>query len=242
LFMICSDMSSLDHLPSDPASPANAWERALLDRQLERLDQLADMGMALAAEIQRRAATAPPDADITHTAMDFARVSRAVRMTLALQSKLVRDFKTPIKAPSGKAANDDGDNDDDSDFRPGEIQQAIYWADGTPISQGAERRVLRRTVRELAEDRGLDRETMERLETEAVERYDDHDLYPRYPARGNVPFHKMVGLICESLGLKPPDNATSPASGGGGPSAEEPMVVGAGQAHPASAWFDGDSS
>jgi hypothetical protein len=50
--MICSQMSAAPN-PSqsdDPGSPTS-WERALLDRQLERLDQLADMALALAAEI-----------------------------------------------------------------------------------------------------------------------------------------------------------------------------------------------
>jgi hypothetical protein len=236
--MICSQMSAAPApAETDPDSPA-PWERALLDRQLERLDELADMGMALAREIQRRATTAAPDADITHAAIDFARVSRAVRMTLALQSKLVRDFKTPIKAGPAGADNDDGAKD-----------FALYWDDGEPMNPAAERAVLRETVRDLAEDRGLDREAMERLEVEAIEQYERDDLYPRYPAPGNVRFHQMVGLICEALGLKPTDPDLPRAAAGGGPLAdpgfepgEERVGVGAGQAHGATTWFDGDSS
>src|ERR1035437_7384775 len=100
-------MSAQTQPLTDTPPADSAWERALLDRQLERLDRLADMGMALAGEIQRRAAAAAPDADITHAAIDFARMSRAVRMTLALQSRLVRDFKTPPKAGPGEADDED---------------------------------------------------------------------------------------------------------------------------------------
>ncbi len=225
----------------DPASPT-PWESALLDRQLERLDKLADMGMALAAEIQRRATTAALDADITHAAIDFARVSRAVRMTLALQSKLVRDFKTPIKAGSGKADND-GD---------GFIDFEAYWDDGTPITTAAQKRVLRETVESLAKDCGLETETAKRMETEALEALERE---PVYPAPGNRPFRKFVAQICEDLGLNPGDlpsfaaaigeSDQSPAIDEDGPLAErteERLLEAAGQAHPASAWFDVDSS
>ena len=161
---------------------ANGWERALLDRQLERLDQLADMGMALAGEIQRRAITAPSDADITHAAIDFARVSRAVRMTLALQSKLVRDFKTPIKAASGKADNDDDD-----------VRWQVQWIDED------DPRKVRDSVRRLAEDSGLDAETVERMGAEAYERMERDDVYNDIYTRS---FDEIVAAICRDLGLR----------------------------------------
>ena len=76
----------------------SAWERALLDRQLAGLERLAEMGMAVAAAIEQRVTQAPPqphakpDAALHHAAMDFARVARAVRLTYALQSRLIADF------------------------------------------------------------------------------------------------------------------------------------------------------
>jgi len=176
-------------LLDDPASPAS-WERALLDRQLERLDQLADMGMALAGEIQRRATASDPDTNITHAAMDFARVSRAVRMTLALQSRLVRDFKTPIKAGSGKAAND-GDDED--------VRWEVVW-ENEPPTRDQQRAEAQRIVRGVGEDCGLDAETVERLETEAGERLERDDIYADILAR---PLSEIVADLCRDLGLSP---------------------------------------
>jgi hypothetical protein len=238
----------------EPDSEA-AWERALLDRQIERLDRLADMGMALAGEIQRRAASAAPGADISHAAMDFARVSRAVRMTLALQSRLVRDFKTPVKASSAGADNDDED-----------VRWEVVW-EPEPPTRDQQRAQARRVMRQVAEDSGLDRETVERLDAEATERLKRDDIYADILAR---PLSEIVADICRDLGLspdwsrlaqedwakreiksgkvgspltRPPQFAA--ANGGGGPLAErseERAVVGAGQAHHTSASPIRDSS
>src|SRR6185437_8632829 len=101
--------------PTDDSPSLESWERALLDRQLEALNRLADMGMALAEAIQRRATAEEPapdagvrDADLQHAALDFARVSRAVRLTFALQSRLIAEFKGGSPArPAGSAASDD---------------------------------------------------------------------------------------------------------------------------------------
>jgi hypothetical protein len=169
-----------------------AWERALLDRQLQTLDRLAEMGMAIAGAIQQRVTDpAAADAVLQHAAMDFARVSRAVRLTLALQSKLVRDSKTPAKAAPADKADD----------RPAKIiDYEVYWADGEPLTPAARRRVLRESVRGVAQEQGLDAEAVERLEAEAVERLEREG--PDGLARGDMAFRKIVALICEDLGLK----------------------------------------
>jgi hypothetical protein len=187
-------MSSPAPSEDNDAHSPEGWERALLDRQLERLDELADMGMALARDIQRRAIAADPDADITHAAIDFARVSRAVRMTLALQSRLVRDFKTPVKAGSAKADNDD-------------VRWDVQW-----IDEDCSREV-RDSVRRVAEDSGLDAETAERLAAEAYERMERDDVYTDVMTRS---FDEIVAAICRDLGLSL-TGATSPVYGGGGP-------------------------
>jgi len=181
-------MSAAPHT-LDEADSSGDWERALLDRQLGKLDQLADMGLALAGEIQRRATTAAPDADITHAAIDFARTSRAVRMTLALQSKLVRDFKTPIKAGATK-----GDNDDDQDVR-----WDVVW-ENEPPTRDQQRAEARRVVRGVGEDSGLDAETVERLDAEAGERLERDDIYANILAR---PLSEIVADLCRDLGLHP---------------------------------------
>jgi hypothetical protein len=182
-----------------------AWERALLDEQLERLNRLADMGLALAGEIQRRATTAAPDADISHAAIDFARASRAVRMTLALQSKLVRDFKTPIKA--GPARSDDDDDED--------VQWEVKWLTSKPTVDEQKANV-RRAMREAAKDAGLDAGTVERLDGEARERMERDDIYADILSK---PFDELVARICEDLGLA--TSAPSPVHGREGISAQD---------------------
>jgi hypothetical protein len=52
-----SDMPASQPAPEpieDAADSADAWERALLDRQLARLDRLAEIGMAIAGAVERR--------------------------------------------------------------------------------------------------------------------------------------------------------------------------------------------
>jgi hypothetical protein len=88
-FMFCSEMpaASTAPYPHEDAADADGWERALLDRQLEGLSRLADMGLAIAADIERRVLAAGPEADaaVRHAALDLGRVARAVRQTYALQ-------------------------------------------------------------------------------------------------------------------------------------------------------------
>lgn len=65
-------------LHAEETDSPDGWERALLDKQLETLDRLAEMGLALAGAIQQQASEpSSPDTVLQHAAMDFARVSRA---------------------------------------------------------------------------------------------------------------------------------------------------------------------
>jgi hypothetical protein len=192
----------------EPADAApSTWERTLLDRQLQTLDRLAEMGMAIAGAVQARATDASAsDAAVKHAAMDFARVSRAVRMTLALQSQLVRDFKTPVPSRSPSAKDD----------KP--VRYQLAWIGE---AERIEKRRVCAAVRRRAEDAALDAETTERLVREAEERLERDDVDDELMTR---PFDEIVALICEELGL----SHLPREAAGGGPSAEEPMVEGAG--------------
>jgi hypothetical protein len=101
-----SDAETL--LPAPEAAPALAADapedlRPAIARQLQRLEELADLGLAAGRAVVRQAETEtpPPAAEI---ALAYSRVSRAVRLTLMLQSKLMeskgeeaerRDLSTP---------------------------------------------------------------------------------------------------------------------------------------------------
>lgn len=174
--------------PPDEPDRLNGWERALLDRQLEALNRLADMGMALAGAVERRVTAqepgSGPQADLHHAAMDFARLSRAVRMTFALQSRLIADFKG--KARAGCA----------EDVEPGEETYEGVWAE-PPGAQ--RRRQVGRLVRRVAEASALDREGIERLLREAAERLERDDIYGGL----DRPVGELVAQICQDLGLGP---------------------------------------
>jgi hypothetical protein len=177
------------HSATPETDSLDGWERALLDRQLEALGRLADMGMAIAAAIERRATAedAGSDADLRHASMDFARVSRAVRMTYALQSRLIADFKGRPEA------------------RPVEAEEPysgpidVLW-EGESRGGVIQRRQMRGIVRRVAQAADLDGEAMERLVREAGERLEDDDVHEILMTR---PTGEVLALICADLGLEP---------------------------------------
>jgi len=209
----------------DPAEDGpEPWERDLLDRQLARLDRLADMGMDMAAAIARRVTAddgSAPVADLQHAAIDFARVARAVRLTFALQSKLIADFK---RAP-------------EQDEESGPVTLKVRWLDSLREPAEAPKHRAKQAVRRAAEDAGCDAETVERLALEAAERLERDDIHAALAER---PFDEVVEMICQELGL--PASPIAAAMAGGGPSAAEPMVEGASRERCAATPLVGDSS
>jgi hypothetical protein len=191
MFFFCSDMSSPDpsSFATDESDTLDNWERALLDRQLEALGRLADMGMAMAAAITGRATAEEPGsgADLNHAAMDFARVSRAVRMTFALQSRLIAEFKGGGVGRGAAGEPDDGPID-------------VFWRDDIVDHEVVQKRQVRGIVERLAEAASLDGEAVERLVCEAGERLEDDRLYRDLATR---PLGEIVALVCKDLGLEP---------------------------------------
>jgi hypothetical protein len=196
-FMMCSQMSAAATTPDETCDdPAPAWERALLDRQLAALDRLAEMGMAIAEVIHGQVTAQAPEPDPKpeavphHAALDFARVARAVRLTYALQSKLIADFKKP--PPRAAQAADDDDEYD------GPIE--VRWLDPQPPTAVWQRHQAKQAVRRMAEGAGGDAETVERLVAEAAERLERDDIYADIVSR---PFGETVAAICRDLGIEP---------------------------------------
>jgi hypothetical protein len=184
-------MSAPAPIPSAPSETdsLDGWERALLDRQLETLGRLAEMGMALAAAITQRATADEPgsEADLRHAPMDFVRVSRAVRMTFALQSRLIADFKGGGAGSARAEAPDDGPIE-------------VIWRDDVADNDVVQKRQVRGIVRRLAEAASLESEAAERLVLEAGERLEDDRIYRDLTQR---PLGEIVALICKDLGLEP---------------------------------------
>jgi len=183
--------------PPPPAQPAGAaeapeWARALLERQLWILGQLAEGGLEIARAVERQATggrsgeDAPeraPEGVEAHIPMAYARVARAVRMTILLQSKLIGDLQTLQTKAAHESAHANSLRGtqriglmQDQKRRIGRIVSRIAWVDG----------------REPAEIERLTRRGVEMLD------YDDHfgDILTR-------PVSETIALICKDLGLEP---------------------------------------
>jgi hypothetical protein len=95
-------MASASDIPINSTVPDS--RRAMADRALQKLETLADIGLRLAAALERhvlcaegvqvhQAKTDPdvmvmPACDLVGVGLSYSRISRAVRMTLALQNRL----------------------------------------------------------------------------------------------------------------------------------------------------------
>ncbi len=68
---------------------------AMSDRHQVLLGELAELGMALARDLQARAVAATDTREAGEMAMAFHRISRSLRQTFALQAKLARERHSP---------------------------------------------------------------------------------------------------------------------------------------------------
>lgn len=221
---------------SDAADIAHhAWGEDLRRRHIRRLDELADLAMDVARTLAAKAAQA--DADPEGLSRALARVSRAVRLTGLLQSKLLGDLDQAIARSAYLRARQ-------------EAAAGGPSAPDTPLDRHKAR--VERIVARIAEreHRG-DEDEVERLTAECAERLDDEDVYGDVGARSVC---DLVRLICKDLDLderpflheawaleedsgsgnaRPPPFAA--ANGGGGPPGERgehPVVEGAGFIRP----------
>jgi hypothetical protein len=194
--MICSEMlDAPDILTQTLESDAPAagggvcvrdgWSRPLIERQLQVLGRLAEVGLEIALAVEREAKAAEPGqrADLQALAMTNARVGRAVRLTIMLQSRLIealQAFDSGVEAETRAAAERQAQalraREDDAKVRVSQI------------------------VRRVIEAEHDDADRIERLDAEAMDRLDDEDLYGAVLMR---PMSEMVADICKDLGLHP---------------------------------------
>jgi hypothetical protein len=165
---------------TDPCDAPEDQARPLIDDQLLLLGRLAEVGLNIALAVERQATgkleigEAPVAADVS---LAYARVSRAVRMTIALQSKLIAEQRAL-----------------EADEPP--PQTPLY------IRKARVERIVERVIK--AEHEGADaealEETLDRLVIEAGERLDDEDVYGDVLTR---PMSEVLAQICKDLGLSP---------------------------------------
>jgi len=171
-----------------PASEALAHARALIAEQLPLLGRLATVGLEVAMDIERQARESamhvdPPAPRGGELALAYSRVSRAVRMAIALQSKLIEDLQAMEDAAADRAAG----------AKTAEVERH---------TQQDERKVrIESIVNRVANEAfGGDGERVDSLMNDVCDRLDDNDLTGDVLSR---PIGEIVAEICRDLGLEP---------------------------------------
>jgi hypothetical protein len=164
-----------------PADEAD-WARAYAMRQLQMLGELAEIGLDVARALERQANGQGAPAVQGDVALAYSRVSRAVRLTLMLQSKLIEDLKAADKARVEIGA---------------EAAKQAALSDPAYQKKVRVEAIVERVIRAERPD---DAETLDTLMNDACERLDDEDVYGDLMER---PLSELVARICKDLGLTP---------------------------------------
>ncbi len=184
------------HDIDSPASgePDGVWARPLLDRQLHLLGELAEIGLDVARAIERQASgqdagrLEAPEAPIFQgdLALAYSRVSRAVRLTLMLQARLIEALKAADKSGGEARAAAEAEAEKDQERRDPAYQRKV--------------RVEAIVQRVIEAEHPDDEETLDTLINGTGERLDDEDLYGDLLER---PVSELVARLCKDLGLHP---------------------------------------
>jgi hypothetical protein len=169
--------------PTDAPASALDRARAMIEPQLRLLGRLAEIGLDAAEAVGRQArgetggeTQGEPPAAKGDLSLAFARVSRAVRLTVALQQRLV-DGLAALEAgpPAGKPK--------------------AAPADPDYVLKARVERIVERTAEAEHDD---DAWAVDKLVREAGERLDDIDLYGDLLDR---PMSEIVARIARDIGL-----------------------------------------
>ena len=170
--------------PSPDLDTQPDWAAAVLEGRVALLGRFAEVGLEIALAIERQAkAVEPGDEAPVRAFAAYARVARAVRLTLMLQAKVVKQRQAldslAAQHAFSAAARDGGRR----------YERA-----------GQQKARLERIVERIAKRQHDDPAEIERLVDETCERLDNDDLYGDILAR---PTSELIALICQDLGLDP---------------------------------------
>jgi hypothetical protein len=182
--------AAADAIPADPplADP-HATAHALVERQLQMLTRLAEMGMAIAEATERwalaaldaaAAALGPPEGGLPalpggfrgDPGLVYSRVARAVRLTLMLQTRLLKELPALGRA------------------------ETLARTAQEQARRERAHRMVERAIRAEHDDA----DDVEQLSEDAWERLRDEDLGD---GLGERPLSEVVARICQDLGLSP---------------------------------------
>ena len=210
--------------PEEDDDDAPAWAR----RHLGMLVDLGDMGMVLARDLVRRVTAETQAAEAQaesqagaaaegsgeaaqgapagrgpaiDPALSFTRISRAVRLTIALEARMRREIEAGVFGP----ANDDGRRPGGDDTAAsGPIDYEGIKRKHAPLVDAIVHRECdyqtRRAVEETIEDACDDPDDVERLKEELKERLIEDEVFSN---RATWPIGETIALICQDLGLDP---------------------------------------
>jgi hypothetical protein len=182
---LCDDnpMSSPD---PDPANPTAVAQRA--ERRLARLEEMAELGMQLLRELPKPTS----EAEAPRIADAFARISRAVRLTLALEEKTDL-FLVKLAAGVAPAAGEDAaamDDDEDCQWLRG-----IFWE-----KQTRQRIAVGARISEAIDAEIADEEAAKSLYLELDERLSDREACKRIL---DWPLRECIERLCRDLKFEP---------------------------------------
>ena len=167
--------------PAPDADDAADWARPLYQRQIAVVGELAEIGLELARAVTDQVKAG--EADLQAGAMAYARVARAVRLTLMLQARLIKDLQA---------------HDHHHAWLP---ESALRQAESERDDLADERKAcVEHIIERVASRQHDDLDAVERLVEEASERLDQDDFYGDLLSR---PVSELVDIICKDLGLSP---------------------------------------
>jgi hypothetical protein len=153
--------------------------RVLLDRQLERLERLIEVGMEMVEALRDQAKGEGPPVVEGDVVLAYGRVLRAVRLAILLQSRLA-------EAPP-------------SESREPEVQ-VLSWLDVHTARTEMRKENVEDIVEYVAGRQHRDGETARGVAHEAAERLERDEIYRDLLDR---PLSEIVADICRDLGLEP---------------------------------------
>ena len=171
---------SMSGLTPEPANPAA--QRA--ERRLALLEEMAEIGMRLLRDLPDLVG----ETDAQRTAEAFARISRAVRLTLALEEKTDR-FLAELAAGLAPAAGEEAAGGDHPWLND------VFWESQTRRRIEAEARIAEAIDAEVA-----DETIAKSLYVALDERLADREACLRIL---DYPFREAVERLCKDLGFAP---------------------------------------
>jgi hypothetical protein len=176
----------------------DALEAALSDshalRRLAMIEEMAEVGMVLMRDLKRLTEAAPTDdlATAEERAKTYGRLTRSMRLNLALDAKMREDLRRRVDPPE-EADNPASRWSDKGYDDPAKTPIARAYTDVT--ARGAVNAIINSAIDDQIKDRG----EVERLKVGLYERLYDSEDYRELV--GTYHLSQVLEAICQDLGV-----------------------------------------